>query len=41
MGALGLVEGKVWVRVGVMEVGVRMGPEAGVEVCRGRIRWVI
>jgi len=39
MGALGLVGGKVW--VGVVEVEVRMGPEAGVGVCHGRIHCMI
>jgi len=39
MGALGLVGGNVW--VGVVEVEVQMGLEAGVGVCHGRIHCVI
>ena len=38
---LGGVGGKVWAGVRVVEVGVRMGPEPGVGMCRGGIRCAI
>ena len=41
MAALGLVGGKLWVGVGVVEVEVRMELRVGVGVCRGGIHWAI